>query len=60
MKREKVIIELEVDVADDGEEDAAAYVVGEVLDDGDFQDTINNHCFDAADMTVVSAVVKRG
>lgn len=59
--RQKVIIELEVDVEDDPTHDTdgdAAYVVGEILDAGSLQDDINEHCYDAATMKVISAVVK--
>lgn len=61
MRREKLIIELEIDV-DDGEmaDDVAdSYdVVDDILDDGILQDAINNHESDAPSMTVVSAIVK--
>lgn len=63
MRREKLIIELEIEV-DDGEmaDDVAdSYdVVEDILDDGIFQEAINNHESDAPAMTVVSAVLKHG
>lgn len=52
----KIIIELEID----GDADDAAYVAGEILDEGILQDAINFHEFDASELHVESAVVRPG
>ena len=50
----KVIIELDVE----GTEEDAAYVVGEILDSGVLQDSINDHEYDAGGLRVKSAVCR--
>jgi hypothetical protein len=47
----KITIELEVE----GDESEALYVVESLLDNGDLQESINDHAFDVGPLRVLSA-----